>query len=74
MLSISMVGSLAKLEVFANETKQMQMTVEELDSLLTMKSLPEPEKRANIKSTDVELKQVRFSYSGNTEEEVLHRH
>lgn len=72
MLSISMVGSLAKLEVFANETKQMQMTVEELDSLLTMKSLPEPEKRANIKSTDVELKQVRFSYSGNTEEEVLH--
>lgn len=72
MLSISMVGSLAKLEVFANETKQMQMTVEELDSLLTMKSLPEPEKRANITSTDVELKQVRFSYSGNTEEEVLH--
>lgn len=72
MLSISMVGSLAKLEVFANETKQMQMTVEELDSLLTMKSLLEPEKRANITSTDVELKQVRFSYSGNTEEEVLH--
>lgn len=72
MLSISMVGSLAKLEVFANETKQMQMTVEELQRFLTMKSLPEPERYADCKGTDVELKNVHFSYTGKEEEEVLH--
>ncbi len=72
MLSISMVGSLAKLEVFANETKQMQMTIEELQRFLTMKSLPEPERYADCKGTDVELKNVRFSYTGKEEEEVLH--
>lgn len=72
MLSISMVGSLAKLEVFANETKQMQMTVEELQRFLTMKSLPEPERYADCKGTDAELKNVRFSYTGKEEEEVLH--
>lgn len=72
MLSISMVGSLAKLEVFANEIKQMQMVVDELESLLSIKSLPEPETRANVTSTDVELHQVHFSYSGNAEDEVLH--
>lgn len=72
MLSISMVGSLAKLEVFANETKQMQMTVEELQRFLTMKSLPEPERYADCKGTDVELKNVRFSYTGKEEKEVLH--
>lgn len=72
MLSISMVGSLAKLEVFANETKQMQMTVEELQRFLTMKSLPEPERYADCKGTEVELKNVRFSYTGKEEKEVLH--
>ena len=72
MLSISMVGSLAKLEVFANETKQMQMTVEELQRFLTMKSLPEPERYADCKGMEIELKNVRFSYTGKEEEEVLH--
>lgn len=65
-------ASLAKLEVFANEIKQMQMVVEELESLLSIKSLPEPEIRVNVTSTDVELHQVHFSYSGNAEDEVLH--
>lgn len=72
MMSISMVGSLARLEVFANEVKQIQMTVEELEDFLTMKSLPEPEKRAVLNGTDVVLSDVHFSYSGNSEDEVLH--
>ena len=67
-----MVGSLARLEVFANEVKQIQMTVEELEDFLTMKSLPEPEKRAVLNGTDVVLSDVHFSYSGNSEDEVLH--
>ena len=72
MLSISMVGSLAKLEVFANEIKQMQLVVEELESMLPMESLPEPEHRTEPTSTAVKLEQVRFSYTGKSEEEVLH--
>ncbi len=42
MLSMSMVGSLAKLEVFSENTRQMKMTVEQLDAYLTMPNLPEP--------------------------------
>ena len=72
MLSIFMVGSLAKLEVFANEIKQMQLVVEELESMLTMESLPEPDHRTEPTSTAVKLEQVRFSYTGKSEEEVLH--
>lgn len=72
MLSISMVGSLAKLEVFANEIKQMQLVVEELESMLTMESLPGPEHRTEPTGTAVKLEQVRFSYTGKSEEEVLH--
>lgn len=41
MLSMSMVGSLAKLEVFGNELKKVQMTVEELQEYLEMPELPE---------------------------------
>ncbi len=72
MLSMSMVTSLAKLEVFANEIKQMQMTVEELQRYLDMPELPEPENRAELSGYDVTLKHVRFSYSGERADEVLH--
>lgn len=69
---MSMVTSLAKLEVFANEIKQMQMTVEELQRYLDMGELPEPEGRAELSGYHVELKQVRFSYTGKRSDEVLH--
>ncbi len=72
MLSLSMVGSLARLEIFSNEIKQIQMLVEELESFLSIKSLPEPEKEAKLKGTDIVLEDVHFSYSGKKEEEVLH--
>ncbi|MCM1542459.1 MAG: ABC transporter ATP-binding protein/permease [Blautia sp.] len=69
MLSMSMVGSLAKLEVFSNELKKVQMTVEELQEYLEMPELPEKGQAAELDSYDVELKNVRFSYG---EDEVLH--
>lgn len=72
MLSMSMVTSLAKLEVFANSIKSVQLTVEELQQYLEMPTLPEPEKRAAVKGYDVELENVRFSYSGEAKDEVLH--
>lgn len=71
MLSMSMVVSLAKLEVFGNSMKQVQMTVQELQTYLDMKELPEPEKPAALSGCEVELRNVRFAYTAGGEE-VLH--
>ncbi|EET58384.1 ABC transporter, ATP-binding protein [Marvinbryantia formatexigens DSM 14469] len=68
MLSMSMVTSLAKLEVFSNEIQQMKATVEELQQYLTMPALPEPEKRADVQKYDIQMKDVHFSYGGNMQE------
>lgn len=72
MLSISMVGSLARLEVFSENMRQVKFTVEELEEFLEMPALPEPDGRADMKRTDVALKGVRFSYTGDKKDEVLH--
>ena len=72
MLSISMVGSLAKLEVFSENMRQVKFTVENLESFLEMPALPEPAARADITRTDVELQNVHFSYTGEEKDEVLH--
>ncbi len=72
MLSISMVGSLARLEVFSENMRQVKCTVESLDEFLDMPALPEPAQRAAVAHTDVELRDVRFSYSGEAKDEVLH--
>lgn len=72
MLSMSMVGSLAKLEVFSENMRQVQFTVRNLEEFLEMPELPEAAARAEIKRTDVELKNVHFSYTGDAADEVLH--
>lgn len=72
MLSISMVGSLAKLEVFSENMRQVKFTVESLEEFLEMPELPETAKRADVKYMDVELKNVHFSYTGDVKDEVLH--
>ena len=72
MLSISMVGSLAKLEVFSENMRQVKFTVEGLEEFLEMPELSKPAERAEITHTDVALKDVRFSYTGKEKDEVLH--
>lgn len=72
MLSISMVGSLAKLEVFSENMRQVKFTVEGLEEFLEMPELSEPEERAEISHTDVALRDVHFSYTGEEKDEVLH--
>ncbi len=72
MLSISMVGSLAKLEVFSENMRQVEFTVKGLQAFLEMPELPQPKERAAVQGTGVELKDVRFSYTGRAEDEVLH--
>ena len=72
MLSISMVGSLAKLEVFSENMRQVKFTVEQLEEFLELPALPEPAQRVDVPRTDVKLHQVRFSYTGDAQNEVLH--
>ncbi len=72
MLSISMVGSLAKLEIFSENMRQVKFTVENLEGFLEMPELPEPANRAKVNRTDVVLKNVHFSYTGEKKDEVLH--
>lgn len=71
MLSMSMVGSLAKIEVFANETKRMSFMINETQNFLDMRELPEPEKEAEISGYDVELNNIHFSYDEDDSNEVL---
>lgn len=72
MLSISMVGSLAKLEVFSENMRQVKFTVEQLEQFLELPELPEPAEYADVRHTAVELKDVHFSYTGDCKDEVLH--
>lgn len=72
MLSMSMVTSLAQLEVFSNRLKQVQLTVEELQQYLDMPSLPQPAVKAMPKGCDIVLRDVRFSYSAKASDEVIH--
>ena len=72
MLSISMVGSLAKLEVFSENMRQVKFTVESLEEFLEMPALPEPAERADVPHTDVVLHDVHFSYTGDEKDDVLH--
>lgn len=72
MLSISMVGSLAKLEIFSENMRQVKFVVEGLESYLEMPSLEEPSQSILPQHTDIVLKNVCFSYSGKKEDEVLH--
>lgn len=69
MLSMSMVTSLAQLEVFANELKKVQLTMDELETYLNMPQLPEAVKPAVPDSFEVTMKNVSFGYG---EAAVLH--
>lgn len=71
MLSMSMVGSLAKVETFGNEIKKMSFMVEETQSFLDMKELEEPNQYADVSEYDISIENVHFSYNENDENEVL---
>ena len=72
MLSISMVGSLAKLEVFSENIRQVKFTVDGLEEFLEMPALSEPAGEVDLKHFDVKLENVRFSYTQDEKDEVLH--
>ena len=71
MLAMSMVISMAKIEIFSNGLRQMQYTVLEIQKLLNIKSLPEPESEKKPEHYSIELKAVHFTYD-EEDGEVLH--
>ncbi|MCR5485900.1 MAG: ABC transporter ATP-binding protein/permease [Lachnospiraceae bacterium] len=71
MLAMSMVISMAKIEVFSNGLRQMQYTVLEIQKLLKIESLPEPAFEKLPDRYGIELRDVHFSYD-DEEGEVLH--
>lgn len=72
MLSMSMVTSFAKIEVFMESIREMKYNIESIQGLLNMRELPEPSGRAQIMNHDIQLKNVHFSYTGEAKDEVLH--
>lgn len=72
MLSMSMVGSLAKLEVFSENMRQVKATVESLEEFLEMPALPEPAQPVPTSGTGVELKNVHFAYTADGPCQLCH--
>ena len=72
MLSMSMVTSFAKIEVFMENIREMKFNIESIEGLLNMRTLPQPEKRVDLKSHDIAMSEVHFSYTGDQKDEVLH--
>ena len=71
MLAMSMVISMAKIEIFSNGLRQMQYTVLEVKKFLDIESLSEPESEKLPEHYDIELKDVHFTYD-KEQGEVLH--
>jgi len=71
MLAMSMVISMAKIEVFSNGLRQMQYTVLEVKKFLDIESLPEPETERRPDEFTIELEDVHFTYD-DEQGEVLH--
>ncbi len=72
MLSMSMVTSFAKIEVFSENIREMQYNIESIQDFFTMQELPEPSERAKITNHDIRMKNVHFSYTGEDKDEILH--
>ncbi|NMM61880.1 ABC transporter ATP-binding protein [Clostridium sp. P21] len=72
MLSMSMISSLAQLEVFSEGIREMQFTIENLQQFLNMPSLPESKDYVKLIGHDINFRNVTFSYDGNEDNEVLH--
>lgn len=72
ILSLSIVAPLMRLTAFINEMKSMEYAVKGANELLNMPSLPETDQKAELRGTEIQMNHVAFSYSGNTEDDVLH--
>ncbi|MCD2491580.1 ABC transporter ATP-binding protein/permease [Lacrimispora sp. NSJ-141] len=72
MLALGIVGPLVKATTFINVCKSMEYAVQDTRELLDMEELPEAKHPAQLHGSNIILKDVSFSYTGKTQEGVLH--
>lgn len=72
LLALGLMVPLVKLSTFVNEEKNMEYAVRAAQDLLNLPVLPDAGQPAALSGTQVELKNVSFSYTGQTSDEVLH--
>ena len=72
MLALGIVNPLMRATTFVNEMKSMEYSVRDARELLDIMQLPEAPKYAPVRGSELKFQDVRFSYTGKKEEEVLH--
>lgn len=72
MLSMSMVTSFAKIEVFSEGLRGLTFAVDNLQTFFEMPELAEPKENAKLNGYSIEIKDIRFAYTGAEDKEVLH--
>lgn len=66
LLSMGMIKSLARIEIFINEIKQMQYTIYEIDKFSKIKQLSESKINVIFNDYNIRLDKVSFSYDNKT--------
>lgn len=69
ILALAVVSPIMKLSAFLNEMKSMEFAVADADEFLTLPPLPEVRGEANVSSSDIAFRDVRFGYG---DAEVIH--
>jgi ATP-binding cassette subfamily B protein IrtA len=72
MLAMGIVPPLLNAAKFIDEAKSMEFAVRDANELLHLPQLHEEDEKINIRGTDVALRDVSFSYSGDEQDSVLH--
>lgn len=63
ILSLGIVAPLSSFTVFVNDIKSIEYAVKDADEFLNLKELENASEPVNLKSYDIELKNVSFSYA-----------
>ena len=71
ILSLGIVGPLMNFTTYVNETKTVEYAVHDVDKLLHVEELPDTGKPVEVKSRDIQLQNVSFSYNKDSGKQVL---
>lgn len=71
LLALGIVGPLMKVMQFIEEIKGMAFSVKDADEMLHLPELSEENTRVPIEDTDVRIKSVSFSYTGDQKSNIL---
>lgn len=72
ILSLSIVAPLMRVAAFVNELKAMEFSVNEANELMNIQSLSDSGKDVSLNGTEINVKDVTFSYETAEEKNVLH--